>query len=137
MSTPKQVSVTISRPQGGARDEEVIVVSIDDESSRLPIVEFEMPLADFMRCLTGLGAVKAPVNRFTHEDDRSKLGMKVIRERVECRRAKSLSGKDEQREIVMEHIATLPAEYRLFSDGTQSQQHGDSHVYTVEKYVEE
>ena|SRR5690554_1698346 len=133
MATPKEVSVSISRPSSGG-ESEVMVVRVVDTSSRLPVVEFDMPLDEFMRCLTGLAEVKAAVKRFPTEKQRQRHGLRCITKSMTCQRS---FDKGKQRELVREHFATLDAEWEMFSDGTGTQQRGDQHAYIVRRWVDE
>ncbi|GAA0586370.1 hypothetical protein ACFQH5_20455 [Halomonas salifodinae] len=132
MSTPETVSVSISRPSRGD-GREVMTIKVIDTTSRLPVVEFDMPLDDFMKCLTGQAEMPAEVTRFTPEDKRNFLGMTRVNRTVECGR---VHGKEEQREVVLRHFATLEPGWYLFSDGTGSQQRGEHHQYIVHRWEE-
>lgn len=46
--------ITISRPSSYG-DEEYVEISVVDESSRVEFVEIRVKLADFARCVTGMG----------------------------------------------------------------------------------
>lgn len=132
MATPTEVKVSISRPNCGD-GREVMCVRVIDAASRLSVVGFEMPLSEFMKCITGQAEIPANVTRFTEETKRQFLGMKKEIRHLECDRVFS---KEKQREIVLNEFAKMEPGWHLLSDGTRSQQRGDKHEYIIQRWVD-
>lgn len=125
--------VTMSRTSNG-----VIRISIEDDASSFQIVSVEMQLGDFAECLTGLASSQAEIVRLITERQLSVAGKQRVVERVFCEHTKISGGKEAQRDAVLRDFRERfePQGYWLQSDGTNSQQPGGQHKYSIMRFEE-
>ena len=116
-----------------------VTISVHDAHSGDLVLEASMDLEQAGLFLTGLHGVSA-AGRFNEE---AAIAKKREVKTVACERTSVMDGKQVQKDKVLsdfnEHWfdPTVPNEdaWRIHSDGTSSQQHGDNHAYTIKRYV--
>lgn len=124
-------NLTCSRRSSGT-----IGFIVEDEHSGDKILELTIFLKDFALLVTGLGGIKSECELNTDAN----IAKKRIVERAYCKRVYlSSGGKQNQKDLVQQHfeenIKPLQEGWEIHSDGTTSQQRGDSHEYVIKKYI--
>jgi len=129
---------TLSRATGG---ESFIHLTVEDASNHNRLIEIHISPENFALMLTGLAGTNCDIITIADKEAIEALGKKLITKRVTCKRCYgvvSFTHKD-QRDIVKSHFQFnyAPKGWKLFSDGTNSQQRGEKHEYIIYRYEEE
>lgn len=126
----KQIKGIITITRVPDRENECVEIKLKDESSRLIIALIEIGLETFARIITGLSEQECSM---TIHDTYENLGKQKIKKHVSC---KKVFDETEQKAIVMADYEKKYKnnEWLINNDGTQSQQHGQEHVYSIYKY---
>lgn len=114
-------------------DGDIIRIAIEDDTSSSHVVSVQMSPKDFALCVTGLAQSPGVFDRVLTRDTLEILGKTKETKRVTCKR---VYDKEKQRELVMEDYWTKHGGWKLWDDGTRSQQNGEDHVYIICRYVE-
>ncbi len=130
-------NLTISKPTNISLGQH-ISIKISDEKSGMKIVELNLSLEDFAKCITGQAHMKGDLDFVIREEDRKKVGKKKELRTLCCE--KQSYSKNEQRMTVLSHFdqwrREMGEEWEIWSDGTTTQQRNSHHEYTVCRYVE-
>jgi hypothetical protein len=126
--------ITISRTQSSHRGQ-FMSIRISDSLSRLGIVDVEISLEDFTKCITGQWS-ECEITRLPSVQSASRFGLERESIRVTCERVGY--DKDAQKAKVLKDFQEKhePAGWELDSDGTGTQQSGAAHTYIICRWNE-
>lgn len=126
-----EAKITISRDSN-----DQMRVRLIDDSSRQPIFEGALSLANFTRALCGEAQVPVQTLLVCGPNEAGKFGLhRIIRNRT-CEKV-SFSDIRSQEEVVLEDFKAKwqPEGWTLFDDGLETQQPGERHNYIVCRWL--
>jgi hypothetical protein len=133
----KNAKILISQPTYND-GREVVSLTINCDDSRKQLIELEIGLADFTRCL-GSREVSARVRNIVDKDDFQSLGKKKVIKQVSIRIPDDSWGYRPDREDIVAELdrSGYFPEWELWQDGRKTQQNMSGyHNVILCKYVE-
>lgn len=129
-----KAKITISKPQGGNGDQ-YIAIKLQDKSSGVQILEFDIDLASFADAITGLGNVEGEISRLIGADHFWKIGKKceVKNEYFDGEKHKLHANDSELRKFIESKSVDG---WTLWDDGMRSQQNGAKHKISMKRWVD-
>lgn len=128
--------LTISKPSYGNGDE-YIELRVRDDTSGTNVLALKLTLDNFTRTITGLGEVKAEVDRFISPEHFEQLGKEKEVNQVPV----IIEGKSvyDVRKMIQDDSSIIdsfiPDGWKLWNNGMSSKQEGKHYMITVCRYV--
>jgi len=121
-----------------SHSENYISLEIEDRVNYNNLIRVDIDLKEFALLITGMGSIEGKLRMIMDEEALTYLNTRKVTAYVDCDKVESMNKEDQRAAVLQDFKLHHQANgWRLFSDGTNSQQPRKHHQYIVYKYINE